>query len=412
MRKYIIVLLAFSVFSISTGLAQSMQSGLGLPTMETSGRSVRGATLSLEEKLKELDKKKTNLKNLIEYIPIEGTVDEEKYIVGPGDHFTLSIVGGVEEEYQITVGADGTIILPYTVGVSVGDKSLASAKKAIISSLAKVIQENDISVSLTATRLFLVNVVGMVNLPGDQTVSPAQRVFSAIELAGGKLQNGNFSRVKLIRNGLEKSLDLTRFLYEGDLSQNPHLLDGDIIVVPGADISQPSVFIFGAGYSGTVTNIYEDESPMSLIKRVGADRELIDLADIGLIRKGELYSINLFDNPETPMFSGDSIYFKLLPDSVYVGGKVVGGGSKQYIAGASYVTYIAMAGGLSLEGSLSRVKIIRNGKKLRPNKAGMIRRGDAILIGTSPWYVANEAFKSLGSIGTFASAVYVIGFRD
>ncbi len=406
-------LLILSVSAVTAGFAQSMQSGMNLPKKETTSRSLRGANLALEEKLKELEKRKTELKKLVEYIPIEGAVDENTYIVGPGDQFTLSIAGGVEEQYQINVGADGSVVLPFTKGVSVAGSNLAEAKRAMKSSLATVLREGDLTISLTTARLFIINVVGMVNFPGEQTVSAAGRVFSGIELAGGKLPSGDLSRVRLLRAGSETTLDLTKFLYSGDLSQNPTLLDGDIVVVPGTDLTESVVFLFGAGYSGTLVNISQGETAGAVLRRVGADREKIDLSDLALIRGGELFKIDLLsESANSPLQGGDSLFFKDLPDSVYVGGKVTSGGAVPYIAGADYRAYIAMAGGVSLEGGIGQTKIIRDGEKLSPKKAGMIRRGDVVLVGTSPWYVINEAFKSLGSVGTFASAVYVIGFRD
>ncbi len=394
-------------------LAQGMSPNIGLSQSSPSSVNLRGGNFSLEDKLNEMEKKRTNIEKLASYVPLDGAVDADGYIVGPGDQFTISISGGVEEQYPIAVGADGWIVLPYTSAVEVAGQTLAEAKAKITSALGEVFKENDLTVSLTATRLFIVDVVGMVNIPGDQTVSAVQRVYSAIELAGGKLSNADISRVELIRHGEKRILDLTRYLSDGDLSQNPYLLDGDIVVVPRVDISKPVVFLSGAGCSGAVVNIDPDERIGELMRRVGVDREVIDLTDIALIRDGEGYSLSLLDkSADVPILAGDSIFFKALPDSVYVGGRVVGGGSTPYVAGMSYLNYIAMAGGVAHEGSVKAVKIIRNGEELSPRKAGAIRRGDAIIVGESTWYVVTETLKSLSGAASFATAVYVIGFRD
>jgi len=396
-----------------SAFAQQMQQPSALQRRESSTTGVRSARLPLEDRLRELEKRRTDLEGIVDYIPLEGAVDENDYIIGPGDQFTISIAGGIEEQFQAIVGADGSIVLPYITAVKVAGKTLAEAKADINSALGKVIRESDLTVSLTSARMFIVNVVGMVNLPGNQTVSAVHRVFSAIELAGGRLPSGDLSRVKLIRRGAERELDLSRFLTLGDISQNPYLLDGDLVVVPGADISKPAVFVFGAGYSGEIVNIESGVTAEELIRRVDASREHIDLADIGLVRGGEIFSINLFgDGKSTSISAGDSIFFKDLPDSVYVGGRVVAGGTVPYVSGADYRAYVAMAGGVSTEGGIGQVRIIRGGEKMKPNKAGTVRRGDVIIVGTSPWYVAIETFKGLASAGSFASAIYVIGFRD
>jgi len=399
--------------AFSVCFAQEMPSQIGISREKMTSNNIRGATFTLDEKLRELEKKKMAIEKLADYVPLAGAVDENEYIVGPGDRFTISIAGGVEEQYTIIVGADGSIVLPYTSAVMIAGSTLKEAKSSIQKSLATVFQEEDISSSLTTARLFIVTVVGMVNVPGAQTVSAVNSVHSAIEMAGGNITNADIGRVKLVRDGVEKVLDLTEFLRSGDLTQNPTLLDGDIVVVPGVDTSRPAVFLFGAGYSGSVVNFDHDDGVGDLMRKVGADREMIDISDIELIRDGEIYSVNLLgEGANSGIHSGDSIFFKTLPDSVYVGGRVTKGGSVPFIAGSGYAIYVAMAGGISTEGSANKVKVIRNGKKMGVRRAGDIRRGDVIMIGTSPWYVINEGMKSLGQIGSFASAIYIIAFRD
>ncbi len=162
-----------------------------------------------------------------------------------------------------------------------------------------------------------------------------------------------------------------------------------------------------------MVEIEAGEDVRGMMSRVGIDRENIDRSNISLAREGEKYSIDLLSMPENIGLSrGDSLFIPVLPDSVYVGGRVVRGGPVAYIAGEEYMAYIAMAGGISKEGSLRHVKIYRKGEKLSPRKAGDVMRGDAIIVGTDNFYYVTEFMKMLGQIGTFASAVYIIGFKD
>ncbi len=366
--------------------------------------------ISLDDALrKEIRSQQQQIRNLTDYIPLEGTVNEDAYIIGPGDQFLVGFAGTEEEKYIVPVGADGFLILPYSSSIKVSEKSLRQAKADIIEGLSKYFRAQDISVTLVSARLFVVHVTGMVSLPGAYVVSAVDRVNSAVEAAGGALLSAQLSRVKLIRDGDTLAVDLNRYKTSGVLASNPTLRDGDVIFVPGFDPASAWVFLSGASFTDGTINIDRGESVSKLISRVGADRDRIDFGTVNLIRGGESRLLNLLsDDREVALASGDSVFLSLLPDSVYVGGRVVSGGSVKYVGGLSARAYVAMAGGISKEGSMGKVCIYRHGEKLSERKAGGIKPGDAIIVGTDGFYYVSETVKSIGQLGTFISAIYVI----
>ena len=414
LTKYLTIFLSITIAAIPLA-AQSMATGI-LQDMKQSGQTsrARAGDIDIENDLrKDLRKKQEELRKLVDYIPLEGALDEDEYIIGPGDQFFVSFAGAVEERYVAAVGADGTIVLPYTKGIRISESTLREAKDLIVETLSQIYKEEDICVSLAAARLFVVHATGFVAMPGGYTVTAADRLHSAVEVAGGYLQSANISRIEIYRGADTIEVDLTGYTVRGDLADNPYLRDGDVIFVPGFDYRSPWVFVSGGGYSGGVVEIEAGEDVRGMMSRVGIDRENIDRSNISLAREGEKYSIDLLSMPENIGLSrGDSLFIPVLPDSVYVGGRVVRGGPVAYIAGEEYMAYIAMAGGISKEGSLRHVKIYRKGEKLSPRKAGDVMRGDAIIVGTDNFYYVTEFMKMLGQIGTFASAVYIIGFKD
>lgn len=373
-----------------------------------------GARISLDDQLRQdLLKKRQEVEGLSELIPLEGAIDPDKYIIGPGDKFSVRLSGNLEENYVIPVGADGYLILPYTNSVYVAGMNLTDAKAAVAEQFKKVFCEDAYSVSMVGARIFKIHVTGMVALPGSYTATAADRIHSGIEYAGGKLSTADMSRVKVYRKGDTLDIDLGDYLYNGNIESNPYLEDGDVIFVPGPNVNEDGVFVMGAGELSGLIHLKENETLINLIDRIGSNREYVDYGNIDIVRNGEEFSRNLIeDEGSFELMNGDSIYIPIVNDSVYVGGRVVEGGAVQYIGSYDYKVYVALAGGVIKEGSWKRVKIIRNGEKMNPKKAGPIRRGDAIIVDTSPWFSVTEVTKSLGQIASFISVVYVIGFSD
>lgn len=412
--EYISIPLAFLILT-TTAFAQVGQQNILQDMRESaSGTGASAGRISLDESLrKELRSKQQQIREMSEYIPMEGSVDPDTYIVGPGDQFLVGFAGSVEEKYFVPVGADGFVILPYSHAVKVSDMTLGEAKASMRDALTEIYKEEDVSVMLASARLFIVHVTGMVKLPGSYVVTAADRVNSAIEMAGGPLKSAQLSDTRIIRGQDTLEIDLNAYKTTGDIESNPMLLDGDVIYVPGFDYSKPWVYLSGASYTDGPVNIHRGETAFEFITRVGATRDRLDLTEISLIREGEDYNINLLDTgKETTLVDGDSLFVSVLPDSVYVGGRVAQGGAVKYIAGLNPRAYVAMAGGLAKEGTMGKIKIYRDGEKLSINKAGQVRPGDAIIVGTDTFYWVIETAKALGQLGTLASAIYVIGFRD
>jgi protein involved in polysaccharide export with SLBB domain len=75
--------------------------------------------------------------------------------------------------------------------------------------------------------------MGEVNKPGAIIVKSSVTLAEAIALAGGQTQNALVSKITVSHSGEElREVDFTRFLLEGDLSQNVVLRPGDIVNIP------------------------------------------------------------------------------------------------------------------------------------------------------------------------------------
>jgi len=175
---------------------------------------------------------------------LEGAVDQNKYLVGPNDIFSLGVWGVVNEPLPIVVSPEGSLIIPSVGEVNVNGLSLAQAKEKVISAVKKRYISAVISLTLISPRKFLVNVTGVGQ--GTYPVSAIMRASTliafvmtdSVSLLKSNVQpmeRGNFSvrNIQLKRkNGEQIRVDLQKYFGTMDEKYNPFLREGDVISLP------------------------------------------------------------------------------------------------------------------------------------------------------------------------------------
>jgi protein involved in polysaccharide export with SLBB domain len=110
--------------------------------------------------------------------------------------------------------------------------TLEATRVRIAEEVAKSFRNVQVIVNLVRLRRFAVFVLGQVAAPGQYEASQADRVSEGIQKAGGPLPNASDRSISLIhRDGTKVPCDLLGFWRTGDLQANPHLEDGDIVIV-------------------------------------------------------------------------------------------------------------------------------------------------------------------------------------
>jgi polysaccharide export outer membrane protein len=188
-------------------------------------------------------------------LPLEGMVDDNEYLVGPGDAFSIIINGQDVSGAPVLVGADGYLTLPDAGLVRVGGLTLAEARSRSVEALNAYYEDAQADISLTQSRQFYVHVTGAVPVPGRFLALPVSRVSNVLELAFAdttSLASTNREFQPSLRNvevrhtnGTSSRIDLVRYLTAGDTSSNPYLQDGDIVHVPSFNPEYRSVSIGG-----------------------------------------------------------------------------------------------------------------------------------------------------------------------
>jgi protein involved in polysaccharide export with SLBB domain len=167
---------------------------------------------------------------------LEEPVDPAAYILGPGDGVYLVVYAIHGFDQDLTVTPEGRLLIPEVGGVAVAGLSITDAEKKVKQALSKDYKAPDVSLSLRHLRPMKVSVVGDVLSPGIQTTTALQRVSEVIDHSGGFKASSSLRNIEVrtATGALRTHADLVRFYALGDLSANPPLEGGDVIIVPSA----------------------------------------------------------------------------------------------------------------------------------------------------------------------------------
>jgi len=353
------------------------------------------------EKISEIKTAKEAIQKIAQkagYVPLEGPIDAEKFIVGPHDVIHLQVWGVSPVDEFLEVTNDGFITIPGYGAIKVAGLTWAAAKKTITDTVKYVYNPKKFAITLAFVRIFVAHVAGCVQFPGSYQVGATGRIWDIIQLAGGQTGLADLSKIKVThRDGSTETIDITPYLAEGDISANPYLRDGDIVVVPQIDATNGLVKLYGGGIRSGFYGYKPNETISQFLQRSGAFSKSNRLSSVLLIRDGKPKTINLFEEDVT-LSPNDVVIIPTHLDSIIVGGLVANGGTYPYYPGLSAEAYVAMAGGMSEKGSIARIAVFRNGKKLSPKKAYPLMPGDVIIVYYSYFQLTRDVIETIGRI--------------
>ena len=223
-------------------------------------------------------------------LAMEGAIDAEDYILGPGDLLKINIGGILPISRSVSISVTGDLALPDAGIIPAAGRTLAEVVGDAHAALREQHRNVPIDVYLLQPRLFYVHVTGSVPEPGRYLMMPLSRVDNAVfqayfsaflnmtTTAPGDPSNPTPSivsspltppareRPKLNaayrpalrnvsvthRDGSERSVDLMRYYTFGNTKDNPYLRDGDVIAVHSYHANRDGVRVSGqVQYPGT-----------------------------------------------------------------------------------------------------------------------------------------------------------------
>lgn len=345
--------------------------------------------------------------------PLMDEVDENRYIVGPGDIFWFSVQGGIPGDSAggsgpqiIEVTPDGYAVLPRIGAWKVSGLSLGEAVSVIQRGFSSRYPGMSGMAGLARMRVFQVPVTGHVNSPGIVEVTGADGLVQILDRAGGIASSGSMTRILIIGSGSDSSaVNITDFLREGTMASNPYLNLGDRVHVPEAEdfvwiegavqLSWPAAAEFSESEASTawsrslrgMTEFIPGETVSDLISRTGGTASWAVRDSCYILRRvdgGAQVKISApLDEPGVdPLLQpGDLVVCPGIPPVVTVSGEVYSPGLYPHTAGMNAHFYITQAGGFLRASHRSGTRVVLpDGEEVKAEDISSVPAGSAVTV--------------------------------
>jgi len=154
-------------------------------------------------------------------------------LLRPSDAVTVQVAGQENLSGDFVVRRDGSLLMPVIGPLKVEGATPADVQAELTKRLDGIVIDPRVTVSVSQTRLFKVNVIGEVNNPGSYEVSGSDNLLAVLAQAGGLTEFANRSSIYIVR---ERQENRFRFRYDDLVGGAPkslgfELRDGDTLVV-------------------------------------------------------------------------------------------------------------------------------------------------------------------------------------
>lgn len=328
--------------------------------------------------------------------PNENMATPENYRLGPGDEVIVDIWGVNEDNLRQRISPEGNIMISQIGPVYLNGLTIRAANERLRSIFAQKYAgvsgddpESEVRVTLGQIRTIQINVMGEVATPGTYRLSSFATVFHALYRAGGVTPIGSLRNIRVMRGGKEfATVDVYRYLFDGKLSDDVRLEEGDVVIVPPYDLL---VDIEGNVKRPMYYEMKPDESLATLIDYAGGFTGDAYREEVRLIRQTgrehELFNVPERDFTSWRLHDGDvanvGATLDRFANRIEVRGAVFRPGL--YELGERAMTVrdlVARADGLKEDAFLSRVQLFRETEDLSLEVLSLDLR--AIMAGTAP----------------------------
>ncbi len=172
--------------------------------------------------------------------------EPEAFILGPGDRLNVKVLYQDELNTELLVDPAGRITFPYAGELKVGGLTAPQVAERLETKLRDYYVEPRVSVSLGELGERTAYVLGEVKTPGAQPLTTQTSMLRLIAMAGGVTENGDLSKVLLIREFGDdyKASVLPLSVKTGEASQAAmQVRRGDIVYVPTSVIADVEDFM-------------------------------------------------------------------------------------------------------------------------------------------------------------------------
>ena len=291
------------------------------------------------------------------------------YVLGPGDELQISVYGIQEFSDAVPVSLEGKVNIQYVGQIAVSGMTIEAATVKIKNAIARVYStvrsgQSQVGISLSRIRTIKVTLIGSKQ-PGNYSISSLATVYNALFLCGGPAKNGSYRNIELIRNNkVYRTIDLYRFLVNGNQSDNIGLKDNDVIRIPAysqrvtveGEVKRPGIFEMKSG-----------ESFQDLLSFASGFNELAFTASVNVLQKTDKeYKVKDVKATEFKLYkprSGDlftvSKILNRFENRIKIEGAVFRPNTYSFYEGMRIADLVAKADGLKEDAYTARATIVR-----------------------------------------------------
>ena len=171
-----------------------------------------------------------------------------RYRLRAGDVLDLNFPYTPEFNQTVTVQPDGYINLRGIGDMRVQDKTTPEALETVRSAYGRILRDPVLTVELREFEKPYFIVGGEVAHPGKYDLRGDTTVLQAVAIAGHFSEKAKSSQVLLFRRVSDdwvevRKVDLKQMVRNRDLTEDPHLRPGDMVLVPKTAFSKIARFI-------------------------------------------------------------------------------------------------------------------------------------------------------------------------
>jgi polysaccharide export outer membrane protein len=175
------------------------------------------------------------------YISNTTSVDNYKYLIGPGDSVNIFVWRNPDISGSFVVRPDGMVTTSLVEDIEVSGKTPTALARHLEIELGKYINNPRVTVSVGGFRGPLyeqVRVIGEATNPTAINYTETMTLLDLMIAVGGLTDFAAGNNTKLVRmvEGVQKTFEIRidDLIKNGDIEQNIDILPGDIIIIPEA----------------------------------------------------------------------------------------------------------------------------------------------------------------------------------
>ncbi|KAA6338968.1 hypothetical protein EZS27_013073 [termite gut metagenome] len=173
--------------------------------------------------------------------PNSNLATPDNYILGPGDEVIINVWGDSETSIRAMISPQGNIQVERIGPIYLSGQTVKEANNYLQREFEKIYSglsgnRSQVKLILGEIRTIQINIMGEVLVPGTYRLSSFSSVFHALYSAGGVTETGSLRNIQVMRKGGKiADIDVYKYIFDGKISDDIRLIEGDVIIVPAYD---------------------------------------------------------------------------------------------------------------------------------------------------------------------------------